>query len=73
VDRLIVVSVLLNGIKESSMISKIPLDICRIYSFPKMLCGQKSEYDAGFNVPSQTIECGIVTYPTVDSRGRIEH
>jgi len=23
------------------------------------------EYDAGFNVPSQTIEYGIVTYTTV--------
>ena len=33
-----------------------------------------SEYDAGFNVRSQTIECGIVMYLTaVDSRGRIEH
>ncbi|MGB7636539.1 MAG: hypothetical protein WCF06_01745 [Nitrososphaeraceae archaeon] len=32
-----------------------------------------SEYDAGFNVRSQTIECGIVTYLTVNSRGRIEY
>ena len=38
-----------------------------------MLCGQMSEYDAGFNVPSQTLECGIVKYTTVNSRGRIEY
>ena len=31
------------------------------------------EYDAGFNVHSQTIEYGIVTYTTVNSRGRIEY
>ena len=38
-----------------------------------MLCGQMSEYDVEFNVPSQTLECGIVKYTTVNSRGRIEH
>jgi hypothetical protein len=41
-----------------------------------MLCGQMveyDEYDAGFNVHSQTIEYGIVTYTTVNSRGRIEY
>jgi hypothetical protein len=38
-----------------------------------MLCGQMVEYDAGFNVPSQTIEYGIVTYTAVNSRGRIEY
>lgn len=31
------------------------------------------EYDARFNAPPQTIERGIVTYTTVDSRGRIEY
>lgn len=31
------------------------------------------EYDAGFNASPQTIERGIVTYTTVDSRGRIEY
>jgi hypothetical protein len=38
-----------------------------------MLCGQMSEYDVEFNFPSQTLECGIVKYTTVNSRGRIEH
>jgi hypothetical protein len=32
-----------------------------------------SEYDVEFNVPSQTLESGIVKYTTVNSRGRIEH
>jgi hypothetical protein len=31
-----------------------------------------SEYDVEFNVPSQTLECEIVKYTTVNSRGRIE-
>ena len=26
-----------------------------------MLCGQMPEYDVEFNVPSQTLECGIVS------------
>jgi hypothetical protein len=38
-----------------------------------MLCGQMPEYDVEFNVPSQTLGCGIVKYSTVNSRGRIEH
>jgi hypothetical protein len=38
-----------------------------------MLYGQMPEYDVEFNVPSQTLECGIVKYTTVNSRGRIEH
>jgi hypothetical protein len=38
-----------------------------------MLCGQMPEYGMEFNVASQTLECGIVKYTTVNSRGRIEH
>jgi len=54
------------------MISKISRILVEITIF-LMLCGQMVEYDAGFNVPSQTIEYGIVTYTTVNSRGRIEY
>jgi hypothetical protein len=54
------------------MISKISRILVEITIF-LMLCGQMLEYDAGFNAPPQTIERGIVTYTTVDSRGRIEY
>lgn len=52
------------------MISKISRILVEITIF-LMLCGQMLEYDAGFNAPPQTIERGIVTYTTVDSRGKL--